>query len=123
MDVQKAGCEMVRFRSGEQQRQTFCAPPNNGECSIMVVPLVVIQESAGSTPVIHPKHEMLGFDSRRAVRFEDPTLKLVVQHLTKQCIGSSGVEQLVEAQRGGGSNPSRCTNFILDHYSDPKSTF
>jgi hypothetical protein len=58
---------------------------NNGECSTMVVPLVVIQESAGSTPVIHPK----------------------------QCTGSSGVEQLVEAQRVGGSNPSRCTKFNM----------
>lgn len=87
------------------------------------MPLPVKEADVGSNPIIHPKHEMLGFDSRRAVRFEDPTLKLVGQHLTKQCIGSSGVEQLVEAQRGGGSNPSRCTNFILDHYSDPKSTF
>ena len=74
MDVQKTGGATVRFRSGEQPRQIFCTPPNNGECSTMVVPLVVIQESAGSTPVIHPKHEMIGSDSRRAVRNEDPTL-------------------------------------------------
>lgn len=48
--------------------------PNNGECSIVVVPSVVIRERVGSSPIIHPKHEMIGSDSRRAVRTEDPTL-------------------------------------------------
>ena len=38
-----------------QQRQTSCAPSNNGECSIVVVPSVVIRERVGSTPIIHPK--------------------------------------------------------------------
>ncbi len=54
---------------------------NNGGYSIVVMPLVVIQENVGSNPIIHPK----------------------------QCTGSSGVEQLVEAQRVGSSNLSRCT--------------
>ena len=45
------------------------------------MPLPVKEADVGSNPIIHPKFR----------------------------IGSSGVEQLVEAQRGGGSNPSRCT--------------
>ena len=63
--------------------------PNNGGRSIVVMPLVVIQADVGSNPIVHPKF----------------------------CIGSSGVEQLVEAQRGGGSNPSRCTK-LCDSSND-----
>ena len=46
----------------------------------------------GSIPTINTKHEMLGFDSRRAARPEDPTLKMVGQHLTYYVL----VAQLVE---------------------------
>lgn len=35
MEVQKAGCQMVRFRTGVQQRHTFCTPPINGVGSII----------------------------------------------------------------------------------------
>ena len=63
--------------------------PNNGGRSIVVMPLVVIQADVGSNPIVHPNFR----------------------------IGSSVVEQLVEAQRGGGSIPSRCTK-LCDYSND-----
>lgn len=76
---------MVRFRSGEQPRQISHAPPNNGECSLMVKPHAVTVSDASSNLVIHPK----------------------------LCAGSSVVERKVEALGVGGSIPSQRTNLRL----------